>query len=93
MSFVSTITTLFKKANTLLRKVWGLIEVAGVNDEIIEFALKWIKVANTKFIDNAERREWVVAILRERKIPESVARLIVELAFQLYRKEVGKYGV
>lgn len=90
MSLFSTIATAFKKVKGLLAKAWGLAEAAGVNDEILEFALKWIRIANTKYIDNTERREFVVSLLVGKKIPESIARLIVELAYQLYRKEVSK---
>lgn len=90
MSLFSTIATAFKKVKGLLARAWGLAEAAGINDELLEFALKWIRIANTKYVDNTERREWVVSILVGRKIPESIARLVVELSYQLYRKEISK---
>ena len=88
MSFISTLGTIFKKVKTLVQKAWHLAEVAGVNDELLAFALKWIRVANAKFIDNTERREFVVQLLLNRKVPESIARLAVEMAFQVYKSEV-----
>lgn len=79
----------FGKVKTLAQKAWHLATLARVNDEILAFALKWIRVANHKFIDNGERREFVVQLLLNRKVPESVARLCVEMAFQIYKKEVS----
>ena len=88
MSIFSALGTMFGKIKSLAQKAWHLAELAGVNDELIAFALKWIRVANKKFVDTKERREFVVQLLLNRKIPESVARLVVEMAFQIYKREV-----
>ena len=88
MSFKSSIGRVFGKVKSLLQKAWKLAEVAGVNDELLEFALKYIRVANKKFIDNTEKREFVVQLLLNRKVPESIARLVVEMAFQVWKSEI-----
>lgn len=93
MSFKSTLSTLFKKVKTVLQKAWELLEKAGLNDEVLEFTLKYVRAAETKFLDNTERREWVVKVLVDHKIPEGVARMAVELAVRLLKKELDKAGV
>ena len=62
----------------------------GLNDELLKLALGYVKEAAKKEIDKAERREWVVGLLVAKKVPESIARLIVELAYQAYKKELGQ---
>ena len=64
-----------------------------VDDEVMAFALKWVKVADEKFVDNGPRREWVVKKLIDNKLPESIARLVTEMAYQIYRKEKSKVGL
>ena len=88
MSIFSTLGKAFGKVKTLVQKAWHLAEVAGVNDELLAFALKYIKIANKKFVDNTERREFVVQLLVNNKVKESLARLVVELAFNMWKKEV-----
>lgn len=65
-------------------------EVKGLTDEVVKQALLYVKVAATKFTDNATKREWVVGILVSKGIPESIARLAVELAYQALRSEIEK---
>ena len=93
MSFFSAISNVFKSVGKLFSKAFDLARLAGVDDEIIAFALKWIRVADSKYVDNAQRREWVVKILMDRKVPESIARLVTELAYGIYKKEKSKLGV
>lgn len=90
MSFVSTISRAFRQVGSLLKKAWNVAEDLGISDEILEFALKYVRIANTKYVDNAEKREWVVKVLTDRKVPEWAARLAVELAVGLYKAEVAK---
>ena len=79
----------FKKVGSLLKKALGIIKEL-VPEETLALALVWVRVAATKYVDNAQRREWVVGILVAKKIPEAIARLAVEIAVQLYKKEVAK---
>ena len=81
--------SVFSKFGALVNKALGFAARFGLKDEIVDLALRWVRVANTKFVDNAERREWVVSVLVGKKVPESIARLAVELAYQIYRKEVS----
>jgi len=77
----------------VLKKAWDLAEKAGLDDNIIQFALKYVRTAQTKYLDNNERREWVVRALVDHKVPEGVARLATELAVKLLKDELAKVGV
>lgn len=73
--------------------VWAGLKsakVKGLTDEVLKQALLYVKVAATKFTDNTEKREWVVGILVSKGIPESIARLAIELAYQGLRSEIEK---
>ena len=59
----------------------------GLDEKVVELALQWAKVAAEKFVENADRREFVVKMLTTKGIPESVARLAVEIAVQLIKSE------
>ena len=61
---------------------------AQFNEEEIHHAAGLVKLAEAKFIDNSERREWVVGLLMKR-LPESLARLLVELALQFVKKQAA----
>ena len=89
MSFFSFL----KPLGAFLSRAFKYAKESGLTDELVAMALPLIREANRKFVDNAKRREWVVAILVSRGVPESIARLVVELAFQVYRKELAKAGV
>lgn len=74
-------------------KLWSLLKHldAIVPDEQIDAAIDLVAKAAVKFVDNAARREWVVARLMERfPIPESLARFLVEIAVQNAKKELDK---
>lgn len=83
----------FKSVGRLIKKALSYAKASGLTDDLIEIALPYVRKANEKFVDNASRREWVVAVLVARKVPESIARIVVELAYQIYRKEMKKAGV
>ena len=61
--------------------------VRGLKDKLVTKALLFVRQAAANFPDNMERREWVVALLVREGVPESLARLAVELAVQLYKDE------
>jgi hypothetical protein len=66
-------------------------EARGLKDAVVATALRYVKEAALLFTDNDERREWVVNRLVERGVPESVARLAVELAVQIWKRESAKF--
>ena len=85
MNFLS----FFKPFASLLKKAFNLAVEVGVTDDLIDLALKWARVAETKFVDNEKKRDFVVKMLVTKTgIPESVARLAVELAVRLLKKEL-----
>ena len=81
---------IFKPILSVLEVAWNFVKAAGLNDEVIELALKLVKTADMKFIDNIERREWVVSVLRKRGLPEGVARIAVEFAYRIYKAKKAK---
>ena len=87
MNFLSFL----KPFTTLLKKAFNLAVEAGVTDDLIDLALKWAKVAESKFSDNAKKREFVIKmIVAKTGVPESVARIALELAIRLMKKELAK---
>mgnify|MGYP001587210301 CR=1 FL=1 len=71
-----------------LNKLFTVIN--AVDPATLDLALSWVRAAAEKYDTNLERREWVVAILQNRGIPESTARLAVELACQLQKDELAR---
>ena len=82
MNIFSKIARTLKKIGTLVWKALDAAGAKGLTDEVLQLAIKWAKVAAGKQLDNAQRREFVVGILTAKGIPESIARLAVELAVQ-----------
>lgn len=80
-----------KPLGSLLRKAFGLAVDAGLTNDLVDVALKWARVAEGKFVDNDKRRAFVLKMLvTKAKVPESVARLCVELAVRLIKKELAQ---
>lgn len=93
MDLITFVKKVFASSQSLVKKAWALVENAGINDDVLAFAMKWVRAAESKYVDNAEKREWVVALLKAQlKLPESVARLAVELAVRLVKAELAKVG-
>ncbi len=82
----------FRSIGGFLKKGWSLMQASGLTDEIVGIALNWVRVAESKYVDNAEKREYVVSILKARGIPEGVARGAVELAVKILKDELKKIG-
>ena len=78
----------FRFLVSLVKKALGLASKAGLTDQHVQDALKFVKEASVKYVDNAARREWVVRKLTEKGLPESVARLACELAVRLFKESV-----
>lgn len=85
MAWYSAIGGFFKKIGSFLT---GL----GVSDELVKLAYGAVKIAEERFIDNAAKREFAVAFLVGKGIPESLARLAVELAVRLLKKEIAAHA-
>lgn len=90
MSFLGSIGSFFKKVGKLIGSAFLAAGGRGLTDSVVALALIFVKEAAGKFTDNTEKREYVVAILVKRGIPESIARLAVELAVSLFKKEIEK---
>lgn len=88
MSFLSKVKSFFASIVHLAHLAFDFAKVRGLTDEIVAMALVWLRVAERKFVDNAEKREWVVNILVGKGIPESIARLALELAVQVFKAEL-----
>lgn len=59
----------------------GKFILKRVSDSQIDIAVGIVSVAAGKFIDNGQRREWAVKqLMAELKLPESLARWLVETA-------------
>ena len=81
---------IFKMLFGFIKKAFSRAGKFGLNDQLISDTLGWVEQAANKFNTSAERREWVVAILVSRGVPESVARLAVEVAVQIWKSKAGK---
>jgi len=88
MGFWSKLGSGFRKLGSLIKEGLGSAVVRGLTDDIVKTALVWVRVAATKFTDNAERRNFVIQILVSKGIPESIARIAVELAVQIAKKRL-----
>lgn len=81
-----------KKFGGFIKKAFLAADGKGLTDKLVKDALTFVKVAAVKFADNAEKREWAVKALVSRGIPESLARLAVELAVQILKRETEELG-
>lgn len=90
MSVFGSIGNFFKKVGSLIGKALVSAGAAGLTEDVVQLALVWVRVAATKFTDNAQRREYVVSILVAKHVPEYIARLAVELAYAFFKKEIEK---
>lgn len=73
----------------LLARVFLTAQQNGLTDDIQEKAVALVTQAAGLFDDNAKRREWVIVGLTEFGVPESIARLALELAVQLIKREAA----
>lgn len=92
MGFKSAVAGVFGKLKSAVQQGWSLLQKAGLDDEVLGLALRYVKTASTKYVDNNERREWVLRVLVDHKVPEGVARVAIELALKLYKAELAKVG-
>ena len=90
MKFFDVFGGFFQKIGKLVLSALKSAEVKGLTDEVLATASAWATVAANKALSNTEKREFVVQILTGRGIPESIARLAVELAVQAIKAELNK---
>lgn len=90
MSFFGSIGHAFKVLGKLIGKGFKAAAENGLTDPIVLLALGKVKALANEQLDNSNKREAAVAFLVDRKVPESIARISVELAVQLFKKEIGK---
>lgn len=83
MSFID----FFKKAGSLIAKALGFASTKGLTDAVLEKAIDYVRRAEQDFASNSVRREWVVTQLIKIGVPESIARLAVELAVQTIKSQ------
>jgi hypothetical protein len=73
--------------------MWGVLKAVWsvVSNRRVREALTWIRLAGDMVgWSEEQRREWVVRQLIGRfHVPESVARLLLELAYQIYKAQRG----
>jgi hypothetical protein len=86
---LSAIGHFFAKIGQLVGKALKLAIEEGLNDGLIQKALELVKQAAFKFTDDTSKREWVVGLLMAEGVPQPIARIAVELAVKLFKKEVG----
>lgn len=79
--------SLFRWIGRLAKKAFGFAKAAGLDDILIGKALELVKQAAGTDQTNHAKREWVVAGLQALGIKESIARLAVELAYQIFKRE------
>ena len=79
----------FRGVGKLLGKALGIVR-DQITEEDLGKGIAFVKAAEEKFLDNRERREWVVERLRALGLPEFIARIVVELALRLVKKETQR---
>ena len=83
------ILSIFKSIGKAVLRVLRFAESRGLDDDLLDLALGFVTRAQVKFSTNSERREWAVTQLVNKHLPESIARLAVEVAVQAYKKQVA----
>lgn len=84
---MTSIWNVLRGIKTLIQTAIDAAGARGLTDKLVQDTILWIRVAATKFADSAEKREWVVGILVNKGVPESIARITVELAYQIFKKD------
>lgn len=93
MNLLTFIRSAISNTRRLLTRALRAATDAGLTDDVIALALPYIKEASSKYIETSARREWVVAQLVSRGVPEGISRIAVELGYRLYKAELAKLGV
>ena len=86
-----SILDFFRNVGRALKVVFGLVKKIVPEEQLVK-GIELVRMAAVQFVDNHDRREWVVKQLLSLFpfLRESVARLIVELAVQAVKAEATK---
>lgn len=85
---MASIVGFFKKLGSVFAHILHGIEKV-VPDEQLIAGIEYVEHAAEAFVDNTERRQWVIAQLMNRfHVSESIARLITELAVFQVKKGI-----
>ena len=87
---LKAIGKVFAAIGKALVRVFKVAEERGLTEDIVNQAEGLVADAQRQFHDNDTKREWAVAALVAAKVPESIARLAVELAVQVFKKKVAQ---
>ena len=72
----------------LIAKAFQSAAARGLTDAIVQDALSFVRQAAANIVSNDDKRVWAVSALVSKGVPESIARLAVELAVQLFKDQV-----
>lgn len=86
---MNSLLAIFRALGRLIARALSFAESRGLTDALVQSALKLVGEADVTLDGNASKREWVVLQLVSRGVPESIARLAVELAVALYKGTVA----
>lgn len=88
MSLLSALGRLFLRLGPLVLKGLKAAHRSGLAEVVAKHALVFVTLAADQFVDNEDRREWAVQQVMEKlHVSESVARMAVEIAVQVYKDE------
>ena len=92
MNVFKAIGRFFTGVGALIVKAMNFAQERGLDDALVAHAMWLVREAAGRYIDNAERNQWAVNELRRnlRAIPESVAKLAIELAVQAVKAELTR---
>lgn len=88
MSFLTSVKEFFSGTALHVRRGIEAARSRGLDDALVDLALKWARVAVHQFADNDQRRAFVIKMLVTKGVPEAVARLAVELAVAILKREL-----
>jgi len=78
---------IFKAIGRWAKRAFTIAQENGLSDDVIKTALGLVREAAGQANDNATKREWVVTGLRATGLPESIARMAVEMAVQIWKRD------
>lgn len=79
----------FKTIGRLIKRALQFAEQHGLTDDLVDAALRLVTQAQVQFDDNDQRKAWVLARLKTKHIPDSIANLALELAVQAWKQRVA----
>lgn len=80
---------IFKAIGSAILRALRFAEQRGLTDDVFDLAVHVVTEGQVRFDSPAERREWAVGVLVTKGLPESIARLAVEMAVQEYKRKVA----